>query len=53
MTRIAPLLILLALAACASPGAAPPSAKGPWHVLNAGQWDINPALVSAPSEEAR
>jgi len=40
------LASLLALAACASHEA--PQATGQWHVLNAGQWDIDPAHVTVP-----
>lgn len=48
MTRPLPYIItLLLLAGCASEKAAPfPS--GPWQVLGAGRWDIDPKLVPAP-----
>ena len=46
-SRLAVLLTLLALAGCTGDTGAPvPS--GAWHVLNAGQWDIDPALATAP-----
>jgi hypothetical protein len=40
------IVILFLLAAFASHGA--PQAAGEWRVLNAGQWDMNPALVTVP-----
>lgn len=46
-SRFAALLTLLALAGCAGDKGAPvPS--GAWRPLNAGQWDIDPALAPAP-----
>jgi hypothetical protein len=46
-SRSAALLTLLALAGCAGDKGAPvPS--GAWRALNAGQWDIDPALAPAP-----
>lgn len=46
-SRLAVLLTLLALAGCAGDkGASVPS--GAWRALNAGQWDIDPALAPTP-----
>ena len=41
------VLLTLALAACAAEGEAP-LASGPWRLLNEAQWDVDPALVTAP-----
>jgi len=46
-SRFAALFTLLVLAGCAGDKGAPvPS--GAWRALNAGQWDIDPALAPAP-----
>ena len=42
------VLLTLALAACAAEKAAP-LASGAWRPLNAAQWDVDPALVTAPT----
>lgn len=46
-SRLAALLTLLTLAGCAGNTGAPVPSSA-WHVLNAGQWDIDPALTTAP-----
>jgi hypothetical protein len=46
MKILCSIAILSLLAACASHEAT--QAGGPWHVLNAGQWDISPALIQVP-----
>ncbi len=40
--------VVLALSGCSGDKAAP-TPGGSWHVLNAGQWDVNPSLVQAPT----
>lgn len=53
MLKLVPALLALLLAGCAAEKAAP-LASGAWRPLNPAQWDIDPALVSAPAmPEAR
>ena len=47
MHKLLVALLTLALAGCATERAAP-LASGPWRPLNAAQWDVDPALVTAP-----
>lgn len=47
MSRAIALLMTLIIAACSTDKAAP-IPGGFWQVLNAGQWDVNPALVQPP-----
>ncbi len=48
MRKIIAALLVLSAAACSGERAAP-LASGPWTPLNAAQWDVNPALVTAPA----
>ncbi len=40
--------VVVGLAGCNGDKAAP-IPGGTWQVLNAGQWDVNPSLVQAPT----
>ena len=46
MKYLLALASLALLSACASHE--PPQASGQWKVLNVGQWDFNPSLVTVP-----
>ena len=46
-SRIAAILLSLALAACSAERVAP-TPTGAWRTLNPAQWDVDPAVVADP-----
>jgi len=46
MSRFIPLLLTLALGACAAAG--PPVASGPWRPLNPDRWQFQANLLTDP-----